>query len=138
ILNVILGFLNQLPDGLKAATIGILAVAPAIGGVTNALTGLRGAVVALGGFELSPGGIAALALFGVGVAAVGLQDPINNQIPANVRSQLGLQDRGFISPDTSKLDIQREPRFAGLTTTTAAKAAGFDFSGLSGGAKKAR
>src|SRR4029450_9480038 len=145
ILNVILGFLNQLPDGLKAATIGILAVAPAIGGVTNALTGLRGAVVALGGFLLSPGGIAALALLGVGVAAVGLQDLINNQIPANVRSQLGLQDRGLISPDSSKLDIpslglrvENGKIVQGAPGSSASASSGLDFSGLSGGAKKAR
>jgi hypothetical protein len=98
-LNSVLDVFNKLPDAAKAATIGILLVAPAIGTLANAVIGLKGAMIALGGFLTSPAGIAALGLVGLATAGFALHDLIQNKIPANVANALKLGDRSLLNPE---------------------------------------
>jgi hypothetical protein len=104
-LNKVLEVFTSLPTWLQATTIGIVGLAGPVANLTQAIGGLRGAMVGLGAFMTGPAGIAALAAIGLVTAGVGLNDLLSNQIPANVRSGLGLQDRSLLTPDTEKLDI---------------------------------
>src|SRR5262245_6314156 len=138
-LNAMLDVFTKLPDTAQAAAIGILLVAPAINSVAGAIGGLKIAMVALGGFLTSPAGIAALGLLGLGVAATQLQDLIQNQIPANVRSQLNPQ--GLTIDPRTKL-----PLIPGADTTftfggklkTAAAASSAAAKAARGGARRDR
>jgi hypothetical protein len=100
LLNTMLNVFSKLPDTAQAAAVGILLVAPAINTLTGAVTGLRAAMIGLGAFLTSPAGVAALGLVGLATAGFALNDLISNQIPANVRSQLGLGDRSLLTGET--------------------------------------
>jgi hypothetical protein len=124
LLNPMLDFFNKLPEAVKLATLSVLAFGPSILRLTDALFGLRVAAVALGGFLTGPGGIALLALLGLGTAAFALNDLIKNKIPANVRNALNLPgDRSLLDlpPDPNaptKLEGPADKRFAGLNLET--------------------
>jgi hypothetical protein len=106
-LSKTLDFLNALPDGLKVATVGALALAPALNGITGAVGGLGAALARLGSFLVSPAGIAALAALGITVGVAGFQNLIA-QNNAEVERRLNrLQGQ--------QLDLNGKPVFKTLS-----------------------
>jgi hypothetical protein len=99
-LNAVLDVFGKLPTGVQAATFGFVALAPALTPAINAVRSLSTAFLGLSTAMQGALGIVGLGLIGGTVAYNGLRDLLDNQIPANVRSQLGLQDRSLLNPST--------------------------------------
>jgi hypothetical protein len=99
-LNSVLDVFSKLPTGVQAATFGFVALAPALTPAINAVRSLSTAFLGLSTAMQGALGIVGLGLVGGTVAYNGLRDMLDNQIPANVRSQLGLQDRSLLNPST--------------------------------------
>jgi hypothetical protein len=117
-LEKLLDLFGRLSPTGQAAALGIAAFGPAalsaagsIAQLSIAMGGLKTALAGLGAFAASPAGIAALALIGVGTAAYGLYDLVNNQIPANVRNQLGTGGPGALYNNG---DGSATPDFSGM------------------------